>query len=127
MFNAAAKLKSFFSSFGLRAYQEGSVPEQDENGKPVKPPYITYSLSQPEWDQKASGFVRVWDRSTSNSFIIQKADEIARAIGIEKKIKYQGGYLIIWPETPLIQTQVDGDARYAYINLSYNYYNLPGI
>ena len=126
MYKAAAELKTFYSGFGLRAYQEGSVPDTDENGKPVKPPYITYSLSQPEWNEKASGFVRVWDRSTSNTFIIQKADEITRAIGTRKKIQLQGGYLIIWPETPLIQTQVDGDARYAYINLSYNYYNLPG-
>jgi len=121
MYNAATKIKSFFSGFGLSAYQEGTVPDDK------KPPYITYSLAQPEWNQKASGFVRVWDRSTSNTFIIQKADEIARAIGTRKKIKFTGGYLIIWPETPLIQTQTDGEARYAYINLAYNYYNLPGV
>ena len=127
MYKAATELKRFFSGFGLRAYQEGSIPEKDEHGNPVKPPYITYSLGQPEWNQKASGYARIWDRTTSNTFIIQKADEIAAAIGERKRISFSGGYLVIWPETPLIQTQVDGDARYAYLNLSYNYYNLPGV
>ena len=121
MYKAAAALKTFFSSFGLPAYQEGTVPEDK------KPPYITYSIAAAEWNKKASMYARVWDRSTVNTFIIQKADEIAAAIGIRKKIKYAGGYLVIWPETPNIQTQVDGDARYAYISLSVNNYNLPGV
>lgn len=121
MYNAAAALKTFFSGFGIPAYQEGTIPEDK------RPPYITYSLSAPEWNQKASMYARVWDRSTSNTFILQKADEIAAAIGIRKKIKFTGGYLVIWPENPNIQTQVDGDARYAYINLAANYYNLPGV
>ena len=99
----------------------------DENGNPIKPPYITFSIAEPEWDQKASMFARVWDRTTSNARIIQKADQITAAIGIRKKIHYDGGYLVIWPETPRTQIQVDGDTRYAYINLAVNHYNLPGV
>ena len=127
MYSAAAEIKRFYSSFGLPAYQEDSIPDKDENGNPIKPPYITYSLSEPEWNQKASGYVRVWDKSTSNTRIIRKADEITGAIGIRKKIRFKGGYVIIWPETPKTQIQVDGDTRYAYINLAYNFYNLPGV
>lgn len=121
MYNAAAALKTFFSGFGLPAFQEGTIPEGTQL------PYITYSLSAPEWDQKASMYARVWDRTKSNTGIIRKADQITAAIGIRKRIKFDGGYLVIWPESPTIQIQEDGDVRYAYINLSANYYNLPGV
>ena len=121
MYRAAEALKTFYSGFGLPAYQEGSVPED------VSLPYISYSVSVPEWDQKASHFVRIWDRTKSNTGIIEKADQIAKAIGIRKRIAFDGGYLVIWPETPLTQIETDGDIRYAYMNLSINSYNLPGV
>lgn len=120
MYNAAATLKTFFSGFGLPAYQEGSVPDD------VELPYITFSLSEPEWNTKASMYARVWDRTTTNAPIIRIADQIARAIGIQKRLPMDGGYLIIWPETPLVQVLVDGDIRSAYINLSINSYQMPG-
>ena len=121
MYKAAEALKNFYSGFGLPAYQEGSVPDD------VSLPYISYSLSVPEWNQKASHYVRVWDRTKSNTGIIRKADQITQAIGTRKKIRFDGGYLIIYPETPLIQDEVSGDLRFAYINLSINTYNLPGV
>lgn len=121
MYRVAAALKTFFSSFDLPAYQEGSVPDETEL------PYITYSLGVPEWNQKASMYVQVWDRTRSNAGIIQKADQITQAIGQGLNIPIDGGYLVIWPETPLIQIQTDGDFRYAYINLSINTYHMPGV
>lgn len=121
MYRAAAALNSFFSGFGLQAYAEDTVPEN------ARLPYITYSVNVPEWDQKASNYARVWDRTKSNAGIIAKADQITAAIGEYKKIPFTGGYLVIWPETPLTQVVVDGDVRYAYINLSINSYNLPGV
>ena len=120
MYNAAVALKVFFSDFGLPAYTVGSVPDD------VELPYITYSLSVPEWNAKASMYAQVWDRTTSNELIIRKADEIAAAIGQGKIIDCDGGYLAIWPETPLIQIMTDGDYRSAYINLSVNAYQNPG-
>ena len=120
MERAAAALKTFFSGY-LPAYQVGTVPDD------VALPYITYSLAAPEWNQKASMYAQVWDRSKSNIKVIRVADQITRAIGEGLKIPFQGGYLVIWPETPLIQVEVDGDVRYAYINLSVNFYNKPGI
>ena len=121
MYRAAEALKTFFSGFGLPAYQEDTVPDD------VSLPYISYSVSIPEWDQKASNYVRVWARTKSNTWIIQKADHILKSIGTGKKITFAGGYLMIWPETPNVQIEVDGDVRYAYINLSINSYNLPGV
>ena len=122
MYRTAAALKTFFSGFGLPAYAADSVPDD------VELPYITYSISVPEWNQKASLSAQVWDRTTSNAGIIRVADQITAAIGENGiRIPIDGGYLIIWPETPLIQIQVDGDFRFAYINLSINAYHLPGV
>ena len=122
MYKTAAALKAFFSGFGLPAYAVGSVPEE------VEPPYITYSVNVPEWNRKASAYAQVWDRTKSNAGIIAKADQITQAIGeAGKRIPFAGGYLVIWPENPLIQIMVDGDYRSAYINLSINSYNLPGV
>ena len=122
MYKAAAALKTFFSGFGLSAYTADSVPDN------VEVPYITYSASVPEWNQKASLYAQVWDRTKSNAGIIGVADQITAAIGdAGKRIPFEGGYLVIWLETPLIQILVDGDYRSAYINLSINSYNLPGV
>ena len=121
MYKAAEALTDFFSGFDLPAYAEGTVPEDEVM------PYITFSISAPEWNQKASMYARIWYRTRSNTKLIMKADQITAAIGERKKITHDGGYLVIWPETPKVQIQVDGDVRYAYINLSANYYNLPGV
>ena len=120
MRQAAAALKDFFSGFDLPAYAVNSVPDD------VELPYITYSIAQPEWDQKASLYAQVWDRTRSNETILRVADEITAAIGVEKIIDLDAGYLVIWPETPLIQLMADGDIRSAYINLSVNAYHMPG-
>ena len=121
MYDAAAALKTFFSGFDLPAYTVDTVPEDADL------PYITYSLSVPEWNQKASMYAQVWDRTRSNTGIIRKADQITAAIGEGKRIPLEGGYLVIWPESPLIQIMVDGDTRSAYINLSINAYQMPGL
>ena len=120
MYQAAVALKTFFSGFGLPAYSVDSVPED------VELPYISFSLAQPEWNQKASLYAQVWNRSHSNTLILQKADQITAEIGQGKNIPLEDGYLVIWPETPLVQIMVDGDYRSAYINLSVNVYQTPG-
>lgn len=120
MIQVAAALKTFFSGFGFPAYAVNTVPEE------VELPYITFSLSQPEWNQKASLYAQVWDRSRSNETILEMADQITAEIGEGKIIPLESGYLVIWPETPLIQLMADGDFRSAYINLSINAYHMPG-
>jgi len=121
MYQAAAALKSFFSGFGLPAYAVNTVPEG------VQLPYITYSISVPEWNQKATMYAQVWDRSWSNTTIIRVADQITAAIRDGLKIDLEDGYLVIWPESPLCQIMTDGDYRSVYINLSINAYHYPGV
>ena len=121
MMQAATAIKTFASGFGLPAYANGSVPD------PVELPYITFPVTEPEWNQKTSFYLQVWHRTTSNTELLTIADEICQQIGTGLIINLDDGYLVIWPETPLVQLLVEGDFRSAYINLSINSYHVPGI
>lgn len=124
MRNAVRALHTYLSSFGLPAYAEDTVPDT------AQLPYLTYRLVDPEWYQKASFFVRVWARSTSNAAVLEKADEITGDIGGGKRLPFEGGLLVVWPESPKVQIVVDSNdrnLRYAYINLSLNSYHIPGV
>lgn len=121
MTEQATALYDFFSGFGVPAFAENTVPEDQEL------PYITYSLSEPEWNTKASMYAQVFYRTKSNAIVNEKAGEIQQAIGLGKILQINGGYVVIWPESPFSQILVDGDVRRAYINLSVNSYHMPGV
>ena len=123
MISTAKALYEFFSGFGIPAYTKDTVPEDAEL------PYITYSLQEPEWNRACSLYAIVYYRNqTSNVDALQKADEIAAAIGTGIRLRCDGGLLVLWPETPLVQSMPpDNDVRSAYINLSINAYHMPGI
>lgn len=116
----AKSITTFARMFGLPAYQVGTVPDD------IQRPYITYPLTDPEWNQKATFYLQGWYRTTSNEEMLAKADEIVSTIGVGIDIPMDGGYLVIYPETPVVQTLVEGDWRSFYINLSINAYHTPG-
>ena len=116
----AKALKEFVGGFGLPAYTVQSVP------KDVQVPYLTYPLTEPEWNQKATFYIQGWYRSTSNADLTAKADQIISEIGTGITISTESGYLVIYPESPLVQLIVDGDYRSFYINLSINAFQMPG-
>ena len=87
---------------------------------------MTYPLTEPEWNQKATFYIQGWFRSTSNTALVEKADEIIKSIGVGITLKTDSGYLVIYPESPLVQMMVDGDYRSFYINLSINSFQMPG-
>ena len=120
MRNTAATLKTFFGGFGLPAYTLESVPDE------VVLPYITYPLTEPEWDQQNSFYCQVWYPKNRLTDLLAKADEITGAIGIKRQFDQPGGYLVIYPATPLIQILTDEYSQSAYINLLINAYHLPG-
>lgn len=120
MLNTAAKLKMFFSGFGLPAYTLQSVPDE------VELPYITYLLVEPEWDQQANSYCQVWYPKNRLADLLAKADQIVGAIGLMKKIDHPEGYLIIRPQTPVTQIMSDEYSQSAYINLTINAYHMPG-
>ena len=121
MLNTAKTLKTFFSSFDLPAYTVNNVPENTQL------PYITYQLVEPEWDQQANLYCQVWWRKNDLAAMLGKADAILAAIGTMKKFKQDGGYVVLYPATPLIQTLTDEDTDRAYINLIIRTYHMPGV
>ena len=121
MINTAKTLKTFFGGFGIPAYTLQSVPDT------VALPYITYPLIEPEWSEQASFYAQVWYPKNKLSALLAKADQIAAAIGATGiKFEQPGGYLLIYPTTPLIQIITDESTQSAYINLVINAYQMPG-
>ena len=120
MKNTAKALNEFYNGFGIPAYPSDSVPDDAQR------PYITYLVARPEWNRPATHYCRVWYRGIKNIDLFDMADMIVRTIGQGIKIKCpDGGYLAIYPETPLQQLMVSDDPtdRSVYINLQLNAYN----
>ena len=122
MRQTAKALKQFASQFGLPAYTNSSVPDD------VSLPYIVYPLTEPEWNQKSSFYLLIWARTRGYTQLLEIADSIQETIGVGVKIDTEDGYVVIWPETPLIQEQsdIENDTKGIYINLSINAYHTPG-
>lgn len=111
----AQAIHSFWSGFGLTAYDENSVPSD------AQLPYITYNVATGAIGDMVVLSGSVWYRSTSWQDISQKADEIAEAIGYGYAIKeIDGGYVWITKGTPFAQRMGDTDPsiRRIYINLN---------
>ena len=119
-------LKAFVGSFNLPAYASMSVPRD------VDLPYLTYPLVEPEWNQKASFYIQGWYKYTpddvSYTEMMKKCDDIIKEIGTGIIVNTDNGYMVIYPETPLVQfiTDVENGTKSFYINLSINSYHMPG-
>lgn len=130
MISTARALYAFLSGFGIPAYTTDNVPDAAELPPDVAElPYLTYPLKEPEWNQKTTFYVTVYYRNQNSAYeLLSKADEIVASIGEGKILDCDGGYVVLWPETPLVQPlPPDNDVRAAYINLSMNAYHMPGI
>lgn len=123
MISTATALYNFFSGFDLPAYNESTIPDDAEL------PYIVYQLVEPEWSEKTIMYVRVYYRNkTSNFEALQKADEIAGAVGVGIRLDCQGGYVVLRPETPLIQPiPPENDIHGALVTLQINSFHLAGM
>jgi len=117
----AQALKTLFSSFGIPAYTLDSVPDE------VELPYITFPLTEPEWNEQASFYCQVWYPKRRLADLLAKADEVVEAIGEMKKIEIEGGYIVIYPSSPLMQVQSDEGSQSVYIMLTINAYHMPGV
>ena len=117
----ARMLQTFYGSFGLRAYPEQSVPDRDENGNELEPPYITYSVAVPDWRSgNMLHHARVYWRSYSLSEVSAKADEIAARIGEGITLSSQDGYITLAPGQPFMQYQPTDEMdeiKIVYINM----------
>lgn len=120
MKETAAKLKLFFSGFGIPAYARQSVPEE------VELPYIAYDLVEPRWDQQMNMSCQVYYPKNQLESLLDTADAVMAAIGEGKKIIMPGGYLVIYLAEQQAQTMTDEMTQSVYISLLVNAYHTPG-
>lgn len=100
----AQALHSFWSSYGIPAYDENTVPDD------ATLPRITYKVVEGALDEREQINASVWYRDTSWAAIEAKTKEVAEAIGRGGKIiKIDGGYAWITRGTPFAQRMGDDD------------------
>ena len=96
--NKMQTLHSFWSSFGLKAYDETSVPDD------AKLPYITYEVSSDNFGNVLYQNASLWYRSTSWAEITKKEQEIAEFITRGgRMLAYDNGAMWIRMATPWAQ------------------------
>lgn len=110
----AQALHDFWSSFGIPAFDESTVPEKiwdEELQKEVelKPPYITYAVSESSLDGTILLSASVWYHGYGWSEISRKVAEIAEKLGSDGfySVKVDGGYLWMTQGTPFAQRMSD--------------------
>lgn len=91
-------LHAFWSGFGLKAYDETSVPDE------AQLPYITYEVSNDEFGNSLLQSASIWYRSSSWAAITEKEQEIADFITRGgRMLKYDGGAMWLQKSTPWAQ------------------------
>lgn len=120
--NKTQALEKFYSSFGLPAYEENTIPKE------AKMPYITYevitgSLS----DFNLSLSCQIWYKSNSWKEINAKAEEISKELAGGKKLMVDDGAIMLYRGQPFAQNTPNGDdstVKCKYINISADYITL---
>lgn len=127
--NKAQALQTFWSSFGIPAFDENTVPEE------IPDRYITYSVSTGSLGDVINLTASIWElNSTSWQFAEEKAEEIAEAIerrdysrmGITApSIPLDNGRLFLAKGAPFAQRMSDPGSdltRRIYMNVQAEYY-----
>lgn len=123
MADAAARsplkaLQDFWSSFGLTAYEESTVPDKALSLNGGK--YLTYEERRSGFDEPAAASASLWYRSRSWTDVLDKAEEIFEALKDGgRMVPYRGGALWVKPGAPFYQrmpAEIDG-VRRIYINV----------
>ena len=112
----AAAIYQFWSSFGLTAYEENTVPTD------AAFPYVTYQLVTDSFDREIAATASLWYRGESWTAINAKTEEISKKIGASgKKIAVDGGGIWIKRGRPFAQNMGDESddlIKRKYINIS---------
>ena len=98
----AAAIYQFWSSFGLTAYEENTVPTD------AAFPYITYQLVTDSFDREIPLTASIWYRSESWAEINAKTEEISQKISRGGKIiSCDGGAIWLKRGQPFAQNMGD--------------------
>lgn len=120
--NKEQALHQFWSSFGLTAYDENTVPDNALTVNGGK--YLTYNVATASLDEPTPLYANLWYKSSSWAEITAKANEMSEAIGRGGAIvPFDGGYIWICRGVPFSQRMPDEDdtIRRIYINVMAEY------
>lgn len=114
----AAALHSFFSSFGIPAYAETSVPSDAEY------PYLTYTPVFDSWGTVLSLTVNLWYLTESEALPNAKAQEIADRLPVY--VPCDGGSILVSAGSPFCQSVLaeKENVKQRYININAEYLTL---
>lgn len=112
--------KAFWNSFGLKAYDKNTVPDN------ANLPYITYEYAENGFDDGEIALTaNLWDGGKSWEYISKIADNIKHAIGYGGvTIKTDEGYIWIKRRSPFAQRAADpnDNIRRIMLNLSVDFF-----
>ena len=115
----AAAIYQFWSSFGLTAYEENTVPDD------AVFPYITYQLVTDSFDREIPLTASIWYRSESWTAINAKTEEISQKISRGGKIiSCDGGAIWMKRGQPFAQSMGDESddlIKRKYLNITAEY------
>jgi hypothetical protein len=115
----AASIYQFWSSFGLTAYEENTVPHD------AVFPYITYQLVTDSFDREIPITASIWYRSESWTDINAKTEEISQRISRGGKIiPCDGGAIWLKRGQPFAQSMGDESddlIKRKYLNITAEY------
>lgn len=114
--NKEQAIQKLWSSFGIPAYDEQTVPDN------AKMPYITYQVATDSIDQVVNLSASIWYRSSSWKDVSNKCDEIARYLAEQgfAKIELDNGYVWFVKGTPFARRMSDPEddmIRRIYLNV----------
>lgn len=115
-------LHKFWSSFGLTAYDENTVPDNALTTNGGK--YLTYNVATASLDEPTPLYANLWYKSSSWAEITVKANQMSEAIGRGGAIvPFDGGKIWICRGTPFSQRMPDENdtIRRIYINVMAEY------
>jgi hypothetical protein len=121
-------LYSFFSGFGIPAYEENAVYDMANEKLAPAYPYLTYEVKT-DFFGESDVFITfsLWYRSTSWTAINAKSAEISAAIGrIGKFVDFDEGSILIMRSQPWAQNMGDGSddmVKRIVHNLKLRYYS----
>lgn len=108
--NKIQTLHSFWSSFGIPAFDENSVPDEQDRIRLYGSafPYITYEVSSDDFGNAIAQTASLWYRDSSWADITEKELQIAEFITRGgRMIAYEGGSMWIQKASPWAQRMED--------------------
>ena len=120
-------LYEFWNSFGIQAFEENSVPTDEDA---PKFPYITYQVVVDSFDNQVQLTASLWDRDKNGYSALlensKKAEEISQTIGRGGKIlKCDNGRIWLKRGTPFSQNMgddTDNLIKRKYLNITAEFF-----